>query len=111
MCESSSRMEFLLPPQLLAGVLFWSLFVFEQNNRNSGEQIFMKNGKWDQSILDFGLLGFRLGSELAHLLFVNSPAVDWLNNKREVGKTSYSAVRENTGGNDTVPSSIWRGGD
>ena len=37
-------------------------------------------------------------------------AVDSLKSESEVGKTRYSAVWKNTGGNDTVPISAWRGG-
>jgi len=32
-----------------------------------------------------------------------------LKTESELGKTSYGAVGENSGGNDTVPSSVWRG--
>jgi len=28
-----------------------------------------------------------------------------------IAKTIYGALRKNTGGNDTVPISVWRGGD
>jgi len=33
-----------------------------------------------------------------------------LKSENEGGKTSYDALRENAGGNGTVPISLWRGG-
>jgi len=35
-------------------------------------------------------------------------AVDWLKSESGLGKTSYGAMLENAGGNDTVPTSVWR---
>jgi len=33
-------------------------------------------------------------------------AVDWLKCESDVGKTSYDALRDTVGGNDTVPISV-----
>jgi len=39
--------------------------------------------------------------------FLTMDAVDLLKSESKVGKTSYSAVRKNAGGNETEPFSMW----